>query len=111
MPNKDEPQTIRSLSETLGVRMTSVIKALMSTGTMKTALQPLTDEEVELVTTLIRTRPDDFSGPPPSRKPPRPPRGRPPSGPDESGVREPRGPRPRPAAGAAAAPEDESPSP
>jgi hypothetical protein len=91
--------------------MTSVIRALMSVGTMKTALQPLTDEEVELVTTLIRTRPDDFSGPPTFRKPPRPPRGGPSSGPDESGVREPRGPRPRPSAGAAALPEDDLPSP
>ena len=72
------------------------MKALMTLGVMKTATQPLTKEEVEVVTQLIESSPDDFEGGgslKEDRPKPRggPPRGRPPGG---AGVREPRRPRP-----------------
>ena len=70
--------TTRDLSRSLGVPMAAVVKATMSLGWMKTAREPLTDHEVELVTALLRS---------------------PPTGPDEgsggAGVREPRKPGPR----------------
>src|SRR5579862_2583575 len=41
--------TLRDFSQALGVAMPQIIKLLMNLGTMKTATQSLTDEEVELI--------------------------------------------------------------
>src|SRR5579884_448532 len=41
--------TLRDFSQALGVAMPQIIKLLMNLGTMKTATQSLTDDEVELI--------------------------------------------------------------
>ncbi|HEX3807759.1 MAG TPA: translation initiation factor IF-2 N-terminal domain-containing protein, partial [Gaiellaceae bacterium] len=41
--------TLRDFSQALGVAMPQLIKLLMNLGTMKTATQSLTDDEVELI--------------------------------------------------------------
>src|SRR5918912_718746 len=41
--------TLRDFSQALGVAMPQIIKLLMGLGTMKTATQSLTDDEVELI--------------------------------------------------------------
>ena len=41
--------TLRDFSQALGVSMPQIIKLLMNLGTMKTATQSLTDDEVELI--------------------------------------------------------------
>jgi len=41
--------SVRDFSQTLGVPMQNIIKALMGLGVMKTATQSLSDEEVELI--------------------------------------------------------------
>ena len=48
--------TTRDLSRSLGVPMAAVVKATMSLGWMKTAREPLTDHEVELVTLSYSVR-------------------------------------------------------
>jgi hypothetical protein len=49
----DEPVTTTSLARGLGVPMRDVVRALMSEGVMKAALDPLTDEEVALATSRL----------------------------------------------------------
>src|SRR5581483_10072278 len=41
--------TLRDFSQALGVSMSQIIKLMMNLGTMKTATQSLTDDEVELI--------------------------------------------------------------
>src|SRR4051794_39604300 len=41
--------TLRDFSQALGVAMSQIIKLMMGLGTMKTATQSLTDDEVELI--------------------------------------------------------------
>src|ERR671935_3333522 len=41
--------TVRDFSQAVGVSMPEIIKLLMNLGTMKTATQSLTDDEVELI--------------------------------------------------------------
>src|SRR5919199_5567019 len=41
--------TLRDFSQAVGVSMPQIIKLLMNLGTMKTATQSLTDDEVELI--------------------------------------------------------------
>src|SRR5579862_3203426 len=41
--------TLRDFSQTLGVTMSQIIKMLMDLGSMKTATQTLTDEEVQMI--------------------------------------------------------------
>ncbi len=46
--------TLRDFSQALGVAMPQIIKLLMNLGTMKTATQSLTDDEVELIATELK---------------------------------------------------------
>jgi translation initiation factor IF-2 len=45
--------TLRDFSQAVGVAMPQIIKLLMGLGTMKTATQSLTDDEVELIATEL----------------------------------------------------------
>jgi Translation initiation factor IF-2, N-terminal region len=86
-PTPAEAVTIRDLSLTLHVPMGTVVKALMNLGTMKTVTQPLTDDEIALITEQITNAPDD---PPDGRRyrelpGPRPPKPRRPRGSGTSG--------------------------
>jgi len=45
--------SVRDFSQTLGVPMQNIIKALMGLGVMKTATQSLSDEEVELIASEV----------------------------------------------------------
>src|SRR5471030_1019388 len=61
--------TLRDFSQALGVAMPQIIKLLMNLGTMKTATQSLTDDEVELIATELGREvtikhADDDEGPP-----------------------------------------------
>jgi Translation initiation factor IF-2, N-terminal region len=55
----DDQPTLRDLSLKLNVSMVTLVKGLMSLGVMKTATQPLTREEVDILTKLVRSAPDD----------------------------------------------------
>ncbi len=46
--------TLRDFSQALGVAMPQIIKLLMNLGTMKTATQSLTDDEVELIAAELK---------------------------------------------------------
>jgi translation initiation factor IF-2 len=46
--------TVRDFSQALGVAMTDIIKILMGLGTMRTATQSLTDDEVELIAAELK---------------------------------------------------------
>jgi Translation initiation factor IF-2, N-terminal region len=85
--------TVRDLAGDLEIPMPEIIKALMESGYMKTANQPLSEAELQIVTAR-------FGTPPPSAKPD--------EGPGDGGVREPRRPRPSaPSAEAVSLPKDE----
>jgi translation initiation factor IF-2 len=45
--------TVKDLSHALGIPMGDIIKALMALGSMRTATQSLTDEEVEVIATEV----------------------------------------------------------
>jgi Translation initiation factor IF-2, N-terminal region len=55
----DDQPTLRDLSLKLNVSMVTLVKGLMNLGVMKTATQPLTREEVDFLTKLVRSAPDD----------------------------------------------------
>src|SRR5262245_56686975 len=46
--------TLRDFSQALGISMPEIIKMLMGLGTMKTATQSLSDEEVELISIELK---------------------------------------------------------